>query len=175
MLGEREDPAELHRGQLPVGWEEGSRAHSSSVAETWGTEEVWARRAEGCAVVSLCSGVLQQPGREGTAEIPPFCLGKKKVAPSPPLFLFASSVPPPPCLRSCHASVILSFSVRFRSPFKGPSRVSAVLAQKASLISCLFSFASEGGGGKRERASGFKIFLFGLLHSQRGQLPGTPF
>lgn len=105
-------------------------------------------------MVSFCSAVPQQLGREGTADRPPFCSGKK-VDPSPPLFLFAPAVPPPPCLRSCHASVILSFSVRFRSPFKGPSRVSAVLAQKASLISCLFSFASRGGGGRRERASGF--------------------
>lgn len=45
-----------------------------------------------------------------------------------------------------------------RRLFKGPGRaVSAQgsLAQKASLISCLFSFARGGGGGRRERASGF--------------------
>lgn len=146
---DRQSFIKLHRGSSQ--WTV-KREAGRIWGRTWGAEEGWARRAEGCAMVSLCSGAPQQLRREAQPNIPLSVQGRWL---SLHLFFSLPHQSHHPRLRSCHASVILSFSVRFKSPFKGPSRVSAVLAQKASLISCLFSFANGGGGGRRERASGF--------------------
>lgn len=101
-------------------------------------------------------------GERAQLNVPLSAPGRRRLPPHP-FFSLPHPSHHPPCLRSCHASVILSFSVRFKSPFKGLSRVRAVLAQKASLISCLFSFADGGGGGRRERAAGFKNFYLGCF------------
>lgn len=99
MQEAREHPAGLHWGLLPVGHEEGGKAHLSHLLGLQGPGMLWKDRPEGWKAVpwsvSVLVSVLQQLGREGTAKHPPFCPGKK-VSPSPPLFLFARSVPPPP-------------------------------------------------------------------------------
>lgn len=165
----REDPAELHGGSAQWAVKRGGRQGPSGQSSRVGRV--------GRKVRGLCHGppLLWCPkaaGEEGTAERPPFCPGKK--APSPPLFLSAPSVPPPPSQELPRFSYFI-LQCPIQKSFQRPQPCQSG-ARTKGLFDFLFVFICQWRGRGQERKSCWVLkFLFGLLHSQRGRLPGTPF
>lgn len=154
-------------GRLPLGCEEGGRAHLGNLLVL---QRPGVLRKGRPRVVLWSPSVLASPSSwgEGAAERPPFCLGKK-VAPSLPLFLFAPSVPPPPLSQELPRFSYFILQCPIQKSFQRPQPCQRG-ARTKGLFDFLFVFICRWRGRGQERKSCWVLkFLFGLLHSQRGR------
>lgn len=133
------------------------------------SREVW-----GVPWSPLCSGAPRQLGREGTAERPSFCLGKK-AAPSPPLLSLRPIRPTTPLSQELPRFSYFILQCPIQKSFQRPQPCQSGARTKGP-FDFLFVFICQRRGRGRERKGCWVLrFLFGLLHPQRGWLPGTPF
>lgn len=125
-------------------------------------------------MVPLCSGVRSSCVERTQLSIPFSAQGRGWLPPHP-FFSLPHQSHPPPLSQELPRFSYLILQCPIQKSFQRPQPCQRG-ARTKGLFDFLFVFICQWRGRGLERKSFWVLkFLFGLLHSQRGRVPGTPF